>query len=886
MVQAAQRNALVLIALVFLSAGLHTFARQELIEYARAATYSATVLPLHTVTWPTSKKHTGQASSATSSKDAPPLLATLLGSTSPPPPEPSVTAASAASTGVEASRSAAAATSRTSTASGLSSNEARKGLLRGAGCRRRFRLLVWNVQQKDARRASDVLTRSVLKFAAAKGFDAVALNEVFHDEQALLALSAPLGYAHASLHRGRLGSRLGLISTVPLRVQPVRHMLGHGALCARPIPPGSRTDGGGGGSAAEEGDHDAPPIVCVAHLGQTEAARLAELPSILGALPSKQPALLVGDLNALSPLDFGGNGSRSATSAMTVLLSQMAASRKLKKKYLNATSQPAVRVVGALHKAGLVDLAHLAAVAAQSPRNGGESRTEPTWRANAARNLPTPDEEGRLRIAPSPPPPPPDSATVAGAATGVSATHGTAPELRIDYALANAALFAGCMSPPDGMPFTAGSPSSSPAGWGVWASAVPLADLASHGVTSVSEHSPLQVIIGEGGPPGASLAGYELALAEQKAAASAAAALPPLAATLASTPRTKASLDGGGGRSSSSMPRPYLPSKEIDPAYRIGGAGHALTDGEIAAMPGGLPSSTPRGGAGADAAACDALGMAGAKNLAHLKSEVESGGEGGFVKRCQALSGMLKLLGLRRRLKTCAVVGGSGILRQHPRGAEIDAHEAILRVNNCPVGGFEALVGSRTSVRFLNGPRSIIWGRQIAQQTTAKKIPPPELTKNDHVVVWGDAGTLDRLKSALPRNASVVRANTRFRRECADRTFWSADELDSHRASNGVPRLEITFGFEAVAHALYACERVNIYGFFLSHEDAKRQTNAAATGGGKPMDVPYHYYENQTYDKSAKDPWRPWTYRFHNFELEHSKFRQLQSACWLDVVTS
>jgi hypothetical protein len=53
--------------------------------------------------------------------------------------------------------------------------------------------------------------------------------------------------------------------------------------------------------------------------------------------------------------------------------------------------------------------------------------------------------------------------------------------------------------------------------------------------------------------------------------------------------------------------------------------------------------------------------------------------------------------------------------------------------------------------------------------------------------------------------------------------------------------------------------------------------------GGKAMGVPYHYYENQTFDKSAKDPWRPWTYSYHNFELEHSKYQQLAKACWLTV---
>ena len=52
------------------------------------------------------------------------------------------------------------------------------------------------------------------------------------------------------------------------------------------------------------------------------------------------------------------------------------------------------------------------------------------------------------------------------------------------------------------------------------------------------------------------------------------------------------------------------------------------------------------------------------------------------------------------------------------------------------------------------------------------------------------------------------------------------------------------------------------------------------------MKTPYHYYENMTYDKSAKDPWRPWTYKFHNFLLEHEKFAQLRSACWLRIVTT
>jgi hypothetical protein len=48
---------------------------------------------------------------------------------------------------------------------------------------------------------------------------------------------------------------------------------------------------------------------------------------------------------------------------------------------------------------------------------------------------------------------------------------------------------------------------------------------------------------------------------------------------------------------------------------------------------------------------------------------------------------------------TCAVVGSSGGLTGSGQGARIDAHDAIYRFNNAPVGGpYEADVGNRTSV--------------------------------------------------------------------------------------------------------------------------------------------------------------------------------------------
>ena len=53
---------------------------------------------------------------------------------------------------------------------------------------------------------------------------------------------------------------------------------------------------------------------------------------------------------------------------------------------------------------------------------------------------------------------------------------------------------------------------------------------------------------------------------------------------------------------------------------------------------------------------------------------------------------------------------------------------------------------------------------------------------------------------------------------------------------------------------------MSLYGFFLDPKDALRRTNAGGGGGDtdsknvheQAMRTPYHYYENQTFDKSAK----------------------------------
>ena len=51
---------------------------------------------------------------------------------------------------------------------------------------------------------------------------------------------------------------------------------------------------------------------------------------------------------------------------------------------------------------------------------------------------------------------------------------------------------------------------------------------------------------------------------------------------------------------------------------------------------------------------------------------------------------------------SCALVGSSGGLLRERYGAEIDAHDLVLRFNDAPTRGFEAVVGRKASLRMLN----------------------------------------------------------------------------------------------------------------------------------------------------------------------------------------
>lgn len=224
--------------------------------------------------------------------------------------------------------------------------------------------------------------------------------------------------------------------------------------------------------------------------------------------------------------------------------------------------------------------------------------------------------------------------------------------------------------------------------------------------------------------------------------------------------------------------------------------------------------------------------------------------------------------------ESCAVVGSSGVLRSRPQGEHVDRHQAIFRLNAAPTRGFERVVGSRTTVRLVNLPQSQKW----------RRAPGPVLSQAsvglimDNPRAFGDV--VDDLANItmLHSGTVIAKLNRRFRKECV-LPFFSEEELGSHRKQTGT-NFTPSFGFEAVAHAYFACaSRVSVFGFYVDEEDLKTSPKSSQ----HRLRVPYHYWEEVTVDRAAADPTRPWTFRSHNFELEAKRLRDLAASCVISL---
>ena len=282
---------------------------------------------------------------------------------------------------------------------------------------------------------------------------------------------------------------------------------------------------------------------------------------------------------------------------------------------------------------------------------------------------------------------------------------------------------------------------------------------------------------------------------------------------------------------------------------------------------------------------------------------------------CRELSGMAAALAGHRRaqgrpvlpvrpratLGRCAVVGSSGALLWERRGAEIDNHDVILRLNKAPVRTFEASVGSSTTVRLVNAPQSQAWANELRATSKAAapradapnadraqppvKVRSPDTARLPAAVQPGELLLLSTSTDAwvplAPAVLGVARLNRTYRKRCVAPWFTEEDQAAHRRRHHNL--LTPTFGFEAVVHALHACDTLDAYGFYIppseleGNADDGAEAHALASAPSPSGPFRYHYWETHTRDPAADKPSKPWTYKSHNYEIESARLRHMAS---------
>ncbi|XP_065099847.1 alpha-N-acetyl-neuraminyl-2,3-beta-galactosyl-1,3-N-acetyl-galactosaminide alpha-2,6-sialyltransferase isoform X2 [Paramisgurnus dabryanus] len=185
---------------------------------------------------------------------------------------------------------------------------------------------------------------------------------------------------------------------------------------------------------------------------------------------------------------------------------------------------------------------------------------------------------------------------------------------------------------------------------------------------------------------------------------------------------------------------------------------------------------------------------------------------------------------------SCAIVSSSGQMLGGGRGQEIDRQDCVIRMNAAPTVGYEADVGSKTSLRVVShtsvphlvrkqgfffekeaDTRYVVWGPEINMRQDGKG-------KVFNMLV--------KLARAYPH--TQIYYVTREKVQYCDDVFQN--ETGKNRMKSGA---YLSTGFFTLILAMEACDSTLVYGMIDGSYCS--QPNRSS--------VPYHYYEVSRLDE-------------------------------------
>jgi len=180
-----------------------------------------------------------------------------------------------------------------------------------------------------------------------------------------------------------------------------------------------------------------------------------------------------------------------------------------------------------------------------------------------------------------------------------------------------------------------------------------------------------------------------------------------------------------------------------------------------------------------------------------------------------------------RVYKRCSVIGNAGMLKKYKFGSTIDSSDLVIRFNLAPTEGYKKLVGSKTTLRFVN---TIHAGYH-------------EDNEVDVMQMQSQVG---------------VQLYIKFRKEAPKQPLVAFDPQFSEFVSSNVATLP-TGGYFAIWFALCNCVKVDVYGFHFR------------PGYG----VSHHYF-------NAEKP-RKGKVAIHDYDLEYAQIKKLAKKGFLTL---
>jgi len=214
----------------------------------------------------------------------------------------------------------------------------------------------------------------------------------------------------------------------------------------------------------------------------------------------------------------------------------------------------------------------------------------------------------------------------------------------------------------------------------------------------------------------------------------------------------------------------------------------------------------------------------------------------------------------------CAVVGSSGSVLSRTDGAQIDAHQQVIRINRVRTSGFEERVGRKTTI-------NVFWGHHVHLDAfaalTQKKsagaagaacglvvpVKPADVSFYFDSVANSTMGESTE-DSVLPTSLLFLMSDFIYLTAMG----WLCDSTHEGAAwPTNSSIIRPSSGMIAVAFALQACKQVSLFGL----------------GSNEPC-APHHYFDAAPERCSRQVP-AQYDHPFHWFEGEHRIYAELVS---------